>query len=78
MKDHALGLFGTQLLYRCTFNVDAGTTEERLNQLIEDALKKEAEMWEWPPYEWIKHKIVSEYARPDYNYYLVEVGEIEQ
>ena len=73
-----LGTFGTRLLYRCTFNVDAGTTEEELDRLIEDALKNEAEMWDWPSYEWIKHKIVSEYARPDYNYYLVEVGEIEQ
>ena len=75
MKDYALGTFGTRLLYRCTFNVDAGTTGNELDRLIEDALKNEAEMWEWPPYEWVKHKIVSEYARPDYNYYIVEVGE---
>jgi len=72
-----LGSFGTRLLYRCTFNVDVGTTEEELDWLIEDALKNEAEMWEWPQYEWIKHKIVSEFARPDYNYYMVEVGEKE-
>lgn len=72
-----LGAFGTRLLYRCTFNVDIGTTEEELVQLIEDALKDEAGMWEWPPYEWVKHKITSEYARVDYNYYLVEVGEKE-
>ena len=39
-----LGSFGTRLLYRCTFNVDAGTTEEELDRLIEDALKNEAEM----------------------------------
>jgi len=69
--------FGNRLLYRCSFNVDAGTTEEELDRLIEDALKNEAEMWEWPQYEWVKHKIVSEFARPDYNYYIVEVGEKE-
>lgn len=73
-----LGKFGTRLLYRCTFNVDlVGTTDDELYRLIEDALKDEAESWEWPPYEWLTHKIVSDYARPDYNYYLVEVGEIE-
>lgn len=77
MKDYALGSFGTRLLYRCTFNIDADTTEDELYRLIEDALKNEAEMWEWPQYEWIKHKIVSEYARDDYNYYIVEVGEKE-
>ena len=63
--------FGMRLLYRCNFNVDVGTSEEQLNQLIEDALKDEAEMWEWPPYEWVKHKI----ERPDRDYYIVEVGE---
>lgn len=72
-----LGSFGMRLLYRCAFNVEADTTEEQLSRLIEDALRNEAEMWEWPPYEWIKHKIESEFAEPERKYYLVEVGEKE-
>ena len=72
-----LGSFGMRLLYRCKFDVDVGTTEEHTNRLIESALKNEADDWGWPPYEWVKHKIESEFARPGRKYYIVEVGEKE-
>ena len=60
-------------LYHCLFTDEFNTPEEKINQQIEDILKNEAEIWEWAEYEWIKHKVVSEFMEPKITYYVVEV-----
>lgn len=66
-------LLRSDYLYHCLFTDEFNTPEEKINQQIEDILKNEAETWEWEEYEWIKHKVVSEFMEPKITYYVVEV-----
>jgi hypothetical protein len=67
-------LLRSDFLYHCLFTDEFNTPEEKIDQQIEDILKNEAELWGWTKYEWVKHKIVSEFMRPKIAYYIVEVA----
>lgn len=65
-------------LYHCLYVDEFNTPEDKIDRLIEDVVKEEAEWGEWgkwTEYEWIKHKIVSEFTQPGVTYYIVEVRE---
>lgn len=62
-------------LYHCLYVDEFNTPEEKIEQIITDILREEADWGEWPEYEWVKHKIVSEFMRPGITYYIVEVRE---
>lgn len=68
-------LLRSDYLYHCLFTDEFNTPEEKIDQHIDDIVKNEAELWEWPEYEWVKHKIVSEFMEPKITYYVVEVRE---
>lgn len=65
-------------LYHFLYVDEFNTPEDKIDRLIEDIVKEQFEMWEWPEYEWVKHKIVSEFMTTKIAYYVVEVREIEQ
>jgi hypothetical protein len=71
-------LLRSDYLYHCLLTDQFNTPEEKIDQQIEDIIKNEAETWGWVEYEWVKHKIVSEFMRPGINYYIVEVRGKEQ
>lgn len=55
------------------------TPEGKVNAWIEEVLKTTAEAQSWTEYQWVKHKVVSEFKPPEINYYIVEVrGKAEQ
>jgi len=60
-------------LYHCLYVDEFNAPEDKIDRLIEDIVKEEAEWGEWPEYEWIKHKVVSEFMRAAITYYVVEV-----
>ena len=67
----------TDILYRDTLFVESGTSDDKINRALEKAFKNAAKVYSWPKYEWIKHKVVSRYARPDIDYYIIEVIEVK-
>jgi hypothetical protein len=71
-------LLRSDYLYHCLFTDESNTPEEKIDQQIEDIIKNEAELWGWAEYEWVKHKIVSDFMRPKIAYYIVEVAEKER
>lgn len=67
----------TDILYRSTLFVESGTSDDKLDRALEKAFKSAAKVCSWPKYEWVKHKIVSKYARSDIDYYIIEVIEVK-
>ena len=72
---HYFTLLPNDYLYHFLYVDEFNTLEDRIDQIINDIVKEEAEVWEWPEYEWVKHKIVSEFMEPKIAYYVVEVRE---
>lgn len=62
-------------LYHFLYVDEFNTPEDKIDWLIEGIVKEEAEWGEWPEYEWVKHKIVSEFTETKTTYYVIEVRE---
>jgi hypothetical protein len=65
-------LLRSDYLYNFIVIDEFNTPEETVDAWIEDILKTEAESKGWVDYQWVKHKIVSEYMWPKITYYIVE------
>lgn len=69
----SFSLLRSDNLYHFLVTDTFDTPEYLVNAWVEEVLKTTAEAQSWTKYEWVKHKIVSEFKPPGINYYIVEV-----
>lgn len=70
-----------RILWSFIFIDQSSTSEDDddVNRRIEDLVKHEAEVNNWPQCEWVKDRSMSDLVRKEYNYYIVVVKEkVEQ